>query len=137
MALDDQPTRPRDVDLGRGAGGGEPYHMTDAFSDYAVRFIDQHAAEHADRPFFLYLAYTAPHWPLHARPADVERYKGKYMSGWDTLRQQRRDRMIKLGIVDANWPMTPRDPSVPAWDSLTMAEREAWDGGHAGPGATP
>ncbi len=92
---------------------GDKFYMTDAFTDEAVKFIDKYGRQPA--PFFLYLAYTSPHWPLHAWPDDIARYRGKYQIGWDALRQQRHKRMIELGIVDAKWPLSPRDPGAPAW----------------------
>jgi len=106
MAKDDQPYTPQ----------GDGFYMTDAFTDAAVRFLDEQRG--SDKPFFLYLAYTAPHWPLHAWPEDIAKYKGKYMAGWDALREQRHRRMIEMGIVDARWPLSPRDPTSPAWDDV-------------------
>lgn len=92
---------------------GKDYYFTDAIADHAVQYIEQGAA--AKKPFFLYTAFTSPHWPLHARPADIERYRGRYKEGWDVLREQRRKRMIELGIVRPDWRMTVRDANVPAW----------------------
>jgi arylsulfatase A-like enzyme len=89
------------------------YYFTDAITDNSVRYIE--GAAQSDRPFFLYTAYTAPHWPLHARPEDIERYRGRYKSGWDALREERRRRQLELGIVNPRWPMTARDSRVPAW----------------------
>jgi arylsulfatase len=90
------------------------WYVTDAISDHAVSFIGDHGK--AEEPFFLYVAYTAPHWPLHAREQDIAKYRGKYMAGWDALRQQRHQRMKELGIVDPKWIMTPRDSGVRPWD---------------------
>ena len=70
-------------------------YYTDAISDHAVRFIDEHEHDKKEKPFFLYVAYTAPHWPLHAHEADVARYKGRFDAGWDTLREQRIERSIR------------------------------------------
>ncbi len=92
---------------------GADYYFTDAIGQNAAEFIRQGVA--AKKPFFLYAAFTAPHWPLHERTADIERYKGRYKEGWDTLRVERRKKMIELGIIRADWPMTERDPTVPAW----------------------
>lgn len=86
------------------------YYITDAIASNAVRYVEQ-----ASGPFFLYTAFTSPHWPLHALEADIARYKGRYRGGWDALRQERRERMIKLGIIDKRWPLTARDAQVPAW----------------------
>lgn len=112
MARDDQPYIPPAGD----------FYMTDAFTEEALAFLD----ERQDKPFFLYLAYTAPHWPLHALPEDIAKYKWKYLIGWDELRKQRHQKMIELGIVDARWPLSPRDPAAPAWLDLPSEEREAW-----------
>ena len=89
------------------------FYMTDAFTENAVRFIDSFGQR--EGPFFLYLAYTAPHWPLHARPEDIAKYKGKYMKGWDLLRKERYERMIKMGLISKDWKMTPRDPQTWPW----------------------
>ncbi len=93
---------------------GHDYYYTDAISDRAVEYLQQAAG--VKRPFFLYVAYSAPHWPLHAPQTLVTRYRAKYAAGWDALRQQRHRRMISLGIVDRKWPLTPRDPRVRAWE---------------------
>ena len=106
---------------------GEGYYLTDALTDAAMGMID-HAAE-GDRPFFLYWAPTAPHWPLHAWPKDIDKYRGRYDAGWDDLRAARYHRQRELGIVDNRWPLSPRDEQShdwskaedPAWESLRMA----------------
>jgi arylsulfatase A-like enzyme len=99
---------------------GENYYFTDAIADNAVAYIKTAAS--AQKPFFLYTAFTAPHWPLHAKPQDIARYKGRYKDGWDALREERRKKMIELGIVRSSWPMTERDPSVPAWTDTKQKE---------------
>jgi arylsulfatase len=103
MAMDNEPWTPP----------AEGFYMTDAFAENAVRFIGEAPK---DKPFFLYAAFTSPHWPLHAPPDVIAKYRGKYKDGWDKLRERRHQRMVQLGIVDAKWPMTPRDPKVPAWE---------------------
>lgn len=95
------------------------FYTTDAFTDHAIRFIDEHkSGDDKDDPFFLYLAYTAPHWPLHAPDEELAKYRGKYDIGWDKLREQRYQRQISSGQIPATWKLSPRDPDVPAWDSL-------------------
>ena len=89
-------------------------YYTDAISDRAIQYIDEHKSSN---PFFMYVAYTAPHWPMHALPEDIERYKGRYDSGWDALRGQRFARQQKMGLIDKNWKLTPRDEGVPVWPS--------------------
>ena len=90
---------------------------TDSITDYSLRFLKEHASDTASsaRPFFLYVAYNAAHWPLHARPEDIERYEGRFSMGWDKLRRQRHARMKELGVVDPAWELSPRNPKVPAW----------------------
>ncbi len=105
------------------ASEGEDYYYTDAISERAAVFVREHAARHPDQPFFLYVAYTAPHWPLHAREEDVARYRGRYDAGWDALREQRHARMLELGVVERRWSLSPRDPEAPAWSE---AEHKTW-----------
>jgi len=96
------------------------YYYTDALTDHALGFLRDHFAgdvktEEAP-PFFLYLSYTAAHWPLHARPEDIARYQGRFAAGWDALREKRHARMKALGVVDPSWKLSPRHPDVPAWE---------------------
>ncbi len=94
---------------------GDNYYLTDAITDHAVRQIHEHAAKDSGKPLFQYVAYTAPHWPLHAHKEDIVRYRGQFDAGWDALREQRRERMIELGILDESWALTERDPQVGPW----------------------
>lgn len=117
MALDHKKIHP---------GGGD-FYITDAFTDHAVKFVEESVAKKDGKPFFLYLAYTAPHWPLHARPEDIARYRGKYKAGWDALREARHKRQIELGLVDSGWPLTPRGADAPAWNTLPPKRQEGMD----------
>lgn len=101
------------------------FYYTDAISDNAVGYLQQHATEHAESPFFMYVAYTAPHWPLHALEEDVAKYLGRFDAGWDVLREERLKRLIASGIISESWPLTDRDPRVPAWEDVTEKEWEA------------
>lgn len=92
------------------------FYTTDAFVDHAIRFL---AERPKDRPFFLYTAFNAPHFPVQAPAEDIARYRGRYKAGWDTLREQRRRRQIELGIVDERWPLSPRSERVSAWNQLS------------------
>jgi arylsulfatase len=95
------------------------FYTTDAFTDHAIRFIHEHkTGESKEDPFFLYLAYTAPHWPLHAHDQELKKYQGKYTIGWDKLREQRYQRLLESGLIPKSWKLSPRDPKVPAWESL-------------------
>ncbi|MEJ7609229.1 MAG: sulfatase-like hydrolase/transferase [Bryobacteraceae bacterium] len=100
---------------------GKDFYYTDALSQRAAQWVGEAAGE--KEPFFLYLAYTSPHWPMHALEADIRKYADRYKAGWDALRKERHKRMIELGVVDKRWPLTPRDASVPAWED---AENKEW-----------
>jgi len=92
----------------------EDFYYTDEISHHAVDGIREAAA--GDDPFFAYVAYTAPHWPLHATESDRAATKGRFDAGWDALRRDRRERQIQLGICDADATRDEPDPAVPAWE---------------------
>ncbi|HAH47048.1 MAG TPA: arylsulfatase, partial [Planctomycetaceae bacterium] len=106
-----------------------PFYTTDAYTDYAIRFLNEHqqAKETQDKPFFLYLAYTAPHWPLQAHEEEIRKYRGKYKIGWDELREQRLAKQKELGLLPANTKLSPRDSEVPAWDTLSEKKQDEMD----------
>ncbi|MCX7213299.1 MAG: arylsulfatase [Burkholderiales bacterium] len=105
----------------------EGFFYTDAISDQAVAYIDQHASKHGDQPFFEYVAYTAPHWPLHAHEADIAKYKGRFDAGWDALREARLEKLLASGILKDSWKLTERDPSQPPWTQAQADEQfRAW-----------
>jgi arylsulfatase len=99
------------------------YYLTDAITERAVDYLAECARKRG--PFFLYVAYTAPHWPLHARPADVARYRGKYRVGWDAVRRARHRRMVKMGLVERRWALATRDREVPAWSAVRHKDWQA------------
>lgn len=92
---------------------GNDYYLTDAIGQNSVKYIEEAAKR--PEPFFLYTAFTSPHWPLHAFETDIDRHKGRYKYGWDALRAERHTRQVKMGLVDPKWGLTPRDEDVPAW----------------------
>jgi arylsulfatase len=100
---------------------GDDFYYTNAISDTAVKFIQEHKS---DEPFFMYVAYTAAHWPMHALPEDIAKYKGFYDDGWDALREARHKRMIDMGLVDAEWPISPPDAQVT--DLWTFEDDPEW-----------
>lgn len=105
----------------------EGFFYTDAISDQAVAYIDQHASTHRGQPFFEYVAYTAPHWPLHAHEADIAKYKGRFDAGWDALREARLEKLVASGILKEAWKLTERDPSQPPWSEAEADEQfRAW-----------
>lgn len=97
------------------------YHLTDAIASKSVQFVDD--AILRSEPFFLYMAFTAPHWPLHAWPDDIERYRGKYLKGWDETRMNRHESQRGLGIVDSRWNLSPREAAVKPW---TEEQHKEW-----------
>jgi len=101
------------------------FYYTDAISDNAVRFLQHHDRESPDKPFFLYVAYTAAHWPMHALEKDIAKYRGKYDGGFEPIRRARFERMKQLGLIhrkaelsppDEDWSKTPHQP----WNSRCM-----------------
>ncbi|MFW6163023.1 MAG: arylsulfatase [Planctomycetota bacterium] len=103
------------------------FYATDADTDYAIRFIEQEHRKAPDKPFLLYLAYNAPHYPLHALPEDIDRYRGQFRKGWDRLREERYARQLTMGLVKKDWALSPRPDYVPAWDSLSDEEKDFED----------
>ncbi|MDR2038346.1 MAG: arylsulfatase [Bacteroidales bacterium] len=109
----------------------ENYYITDALSDSAVSYVNRCAGD--DKPFFLYLAHTAPHWPLHALPEDIEKYKEKYTPGWEEVRNARYERIKKMGLIDQkNEFLSERMPKGnwnenqnADWDAYAMAVHAA------------
>ncbi len=97
------------------------WYVTDAITNNAAAFVKEHDTA---KPFFLYVAYTAPHWPLHAPPEEIAKYRSKYKDGWDALRELRHKRQIELGLVDARWPITPRDKGVRPWSDVENPEEK-------------
>jgi len=101
---------------------GDSYYFTDAVADEAVKMLQQRAGE--DQPFFLHLAFNAPHWPLHALPEDIARYVGRYRQGWDTLRTQRHEVLRDSGILSRKWAISPRDEKAPPWSDIADPDWE-------------
>ena len=114
MALDDTPWEPP----------AEGFYMTDAISDFAVSFLDEHFASQQPQPFFMYLAYTAPHWPLHALPEDIQKYEGIYDTGWEALREERYKNMLAQGIIDSTYLLSPQSVDIPTWQDVE--DQEEW-----------
>lgn len=103
------------------------FYYTDAISDTTVQYIHLHKEESPVNPFFMYVSYTAPHWPLHAKPEDIKKYQGSYMEGWDSLRKKRYQKMIKLGVLDSAAILPERDSEIEPWDSYSDEEKKWWD----------
>lgn len=114
LYLDDQQIKP--------AGD---YYFTDAITEHAIKFLDEHARNYARKPFFLHLAYTAPHFPLHARAAEIAKYRGKFKDGWDAERERRYARLKQLGLIKPQWLLSPRDPVAQPFAQAT--DKDEWD----------
>lgn len=102
----------------------QEFYMTDATTEHALQFLDLQKKRAA--PFFLYVAYTAPHFPLQAREEDIAAYKGVYDEGWDVLRERRFARLQQLGIVGPETRLSPRAEELPAWDAAPQNARDVW-----------
>jgi arylsulfatase A-like enzyme len=96
-------------------------YLTQLLSDSATAFINRHAATRAN-PFFLYLAYTCPHTPLQALKEDIDKYRTRYLKGWDTLRAERYARQLASGLINPAWKLSPADGAK--WDTLSPARRD-------------
>jgi arylsulfatase len=105
-------------------GSKEGFYTTDANTDYAIEFLDD--AGESNKPFFLYLAYNAPHYPLHVKEADFRKYAGRYDEGWDVIRRRRYEKQKSLGIVSGDVKLSPRPDDVRAWDALSQ-EDQHWE----------
>lgn len=100
----------------------ETYYYTHAISDHADRLIREHVATHPEQPFFLYVAYTAAHWPLHALEKDIAKYRGKYDAGYAAIRNARFERLKAMGLIDGDWDLSPQTGD---WDSVEHKEWES------------
>ena len=101
------------------------FYTTDAFTQYAIDRLEEY--KNQDKPILLYLPFTAPHYPLHAWPEDIAKYRGKYMVGWDKIRETRYKRQIEIGMLDPKFKNSPRDEGVKKWDSLSKSKQDAED----------
>jgi len=98
---------------------GKDFYYTNAISDTAVKFIKEHNSK---KPFFFYVAYTSAHWPLHASENEIKKYNGVYDKGWDAIREQRFNKLKKLGIIDSKCVLTERDVTVPEWKNAPLKD---------------
>lgn len=104
----------------------DDFYTTDAFYDYSKLFLDEMNAADNKKPFFLYVAFNAPHYPLHVREEDYRKYEGKYDGGWDVVREARLKKQRELGLYPESWDPAPRPELVPAWNSLSDKDKK-WD----------
>jgi len=105
---------------------GKNFYTTDANISFAKQFISESIKQSPDKPFFLYIAHNAPHYPLQARKKDYLRYQGVYQQGWDKIRAARYQKQRKMGLIPQQWQLSPRPNHVPAWTSLSEPDK-AWE----------
>jgi arylsulfatase A-like enzyme len=101
------------------------WYSTDLWTTFGLKFIDE--AKEAKKPFFLYLAHNAPHFPLQAPAEEIAKFRGKYKEGWDKLRLQRHAKQLELGLIDKAWTVAPRPQDIKEWDSLTDEQKDKFD----------
>ncbi|TVY11223.1 arylsulfatase [Paenibacillus cremeus] len=101
----------------------EGFYYTDAITEHAISCIRDHLQQCTEQPFFQYVAYTAPHWPLQAPEEEIERYRGRFDQGWDQLREERLTRMTEMGILSPTWTPAERDSGTPSWEEV---DHKAW-----------
>lgn len=104
---------------------GKDWYSTDLFTDWGLKFVDEALAE--KKPFFLYIAQGAVHFPLRAPAETIAKYRGRYLEGWDTLRDRRREKQLLLGLIDPKWSLAPRPSDVPAWESVPADGKRRFD----------
>jgi arylsulfatase len=100
----------------------EGFYTTDNYTAAALQMMEE--AVRAGRPFFVHLCYNAPHWPLHALPEDIEKYRGKYLRGWDRVRAARHEQLKASGLLEPGWELSPRDAEAPSWEETPNREWE-------------
>ena len=105
---------------------GKPFYTTHAITDFALQFLSEGKVQKNSNPFFLYVAYNAPHYPLHAPKDDIKKYHGTYDKGWDWIRKQRYQKQIKSGLIPDKYKLSPRAPHVPAWKDIKQSEK-TWE----------
>ena len=101
------------------------WYSTDLWTTFGLKFIDE--AKDAKKPFFLYLAHNAPHFPLQAPVDAIDKFRGQYKSGWDALREKRHAKQVSLGIVDKAWQVAARPSDIKAWSDCSAEEQDRFD----------
>lgn len=103
------------------------FYLTTAVTDSTVSIMNKHFKEKKDEPFFFYVAYYAPHRPLQALQKDIDKYRGKFMNGWDKNRELRYNQLKKMNMIPEGCKLSDRDDKIEAWDSLTEDKKKVWD----------
>ena len=112
LGLDDTPIKAETTD----------FYLTEEITNHALQMIDE--GSDSDYPFFLYLSYTAPHWPLHALEEDIAKYEGAFRQGWDAERTSRHESQKGIGLLDEKWQISARDQDAPDWNDVRHKDWE-------------
>lgn len=115
----------RELDVNNAPEIPKNWYSTDLWTDYGLKFIDEATKE--KKPFLLYLAHNAPHFPLQAPEEEIAKFRGKYLQGWDKLRAERYKKQIKLGLIDPSLKLAPDNPVIYKWDTLSDAKKKRYD----------
>ncbi|HQR34384.1 MAG TPA: arylsulfatase, partial [Blastocatellia bacterium] len=99
----------------------EKFYYTEALSDNAIRILSEHKQRSASKPFFMYLTYTAAHWPMHAPEKDIAKYRGKYDQGYESIRRARQEKARQLGLIDPRWQLSPQA------EDWSKVENKPWE----------
>ncbi|GAB4037036.1 arylsulfatase [Spirosoma gilvum] len=118
LFLDGKPAKP-------GEDIPTAYYTTDLITDYGLKFIDE--SKMVQKPFLLYLAHYAPHFPLQAPEEDIARFRGKYTQDWEKMRAERYKRQLAMNLLGKPYALPPMNPKIPAWESLSSTEKERYD----------
>lgn len=115
----------RELDVNNAPELPKNWYTTDIWTDYGLKFIDEALTE--KKPFLLYLAYNAPHFPLQAPESEIAPFRGKYLQGWDKVRAARYRKQIQLGLIDSSLKPAPGNPIIYKWDTLSDAKKKQYD----------
>lgn len=99
----------------------DEWYSSHLYADQTIKYIDE--AKSQEKPFFIYLAFNAPHFPIQAPAETIAKYKGKFDKGWDKLRVETYENQVKMGLIDPSYPLSPKNPDIPDWDSLSESNK--------------
>lgn len=119
LYLDDRPIQTDDPVL------GADWYGTDLWTEWGTKFIDE--ADESGKPFFLYLAHVAPHFPLMAPEEHIAQFRGRYMEGWEQLRRERFERQRQMGLIGPNQGLSPLAEAATPWSALTPERKQRFD----------
>ena len=101
------------------------WYSTDLWTTFGLKFVDDALA--AKKPFYLHLCHNAPHFPLQAPKAEIEKFLGRYRIGWEEVRARRYARQLEMGLIDKQWTNAPRPSAIKAWKDVPAEEQKRFD----------